>query len=190
MVISNKKKKKFLLQLFLIVIFAFVIFWVNRYAVEHDFVRVVVEKFGYVGVFLGAAVSGFNLIVPIPIITFLPFFVEIGLNFYVLIFLIAFGMTVGDSVGYLIGRTGRGILSSKPSKLQKKIDSLRDKHKLFPYIILFFYSAFAPMPNEVLVIPMALMGFRFRYMFISLLIGNIIFNVFAGSGILTLFEFL
>jgi len=187
MVIGDKKKKRLLLQLFLVALLIFVIFWVNSYAVDHDFLRVVVQKFGYVGVFFGAAVSGFNLIVPIPIITFLPFFVEIGLNFYVLIFLIAFGMTVGDSIGYLIGKTGRGVFYSKPSRLQKKIDSLSSKHKLLPYIVLFFYAAFAPIPNEVLVIPMAFSGFRFRYMFISLLLGNIIFNVIAGVGILTLF---
>jgi membrane protein YqaA with SNARE-associated domain len=186
---KNQKKNKILIQIIGIILLVVVIIWINQYATEHELIKEVARKFGYIGVFFGAAISGFNLIVPIPIITFLPFFIEIGLNTAVLIAIIAVGMTFGDAIGYLIGRTGRDVISNKKGKLFIRIQTLKKRHEFLPYILLFIYASFAPIPNEPLVIPMALLGFKFKYMFIALLLGNLVFNSLAGTSIITIFEF-
>lgn len=183
-ILHNKKSIYKLVSIILLVV---VVFFVNQYVVGHDFIRELAARFGYIGVFLAASISGFNIVVPIPIITFLPLFVDSGLHATTLILIIAVGMTVGDSVGFWLGKVGREILSEKSQKLSKKIKAMPP---LVAYCFLFFYAAFAPLPNEIIVIPMAILGFKFRYMFIGLLTGNIAFNILAGNGILTLFKFL
>ena len=184
---KKKSNNKILFKLVSIVLLIIVIFFFNQYAVENDVIKELAAKFGYFGVFIAAAISGFNLIIPIPIITFLPFFVESGLNTTILIFLIAIGMTVGDSIGYWLGKVGREVLSKKAEKWSKKIENMP---KLGVYMLLLLYAAFAPLPNELIVIPMALLGFRFRYMFFALLLGNLVFNIIAGNSVLVLFNFL
>lgn len=161
--------------------------WVNETAAQNIQVVEAVRRFGYPGLFVVSAVSGFNLLVPIPIIAFFPFLLEAGLDPVISVLIIGAGMTVGDMVGYLLGRAGRKMVE-KPHWLAR-IERVRERHRIAPYVLLFFYAAFAPLPNELIVIPMALIGCRWYGVVGAALGGNLIFNSLAAAGFTGFFSF-
>lgn len=170
---------------------AFVVFlitWANLYAAEQDFAREMARQFGYPGLFLGAAASGFNLLVPVPIIAFFPFFMDVGFDRVLTVLVIALGMTTGDLVGYLLGRTTREMFAPRVRGLMERLERLREQHPVLPFVIMFLYAALAPIPNEVLVIPLAFLRYPLMGIFGAVLAGNLIFNSLVAFGILRAFE--
>lgn len=164
-----------------------IIFWANQVAVENHRILEAIHRFGYVGLFVVAAISGFNLVVPIPAISLFPLLIEAGLQPIPSVLVIATGMTVGDMVGYLLGRAGRKLVE-KPQWIGR-IERAQDRHRLAPYVLLFFWAAFAPLPNEIIVIPMALIGCRWIGVLGAALGGNLIFNSLAAAGFQGFFDF-
>lgn len=162
--------------------------WANLYAAEQDFVRELARGFGYPGIFVAAAISGFNLVVPIPVIAFFPFFMDVGFHPLATVAVIAAGMTTGDLVGYILGRTTREMFAPKVGGMLARLESLRERHRFLPYVVMFLYAAFAPLPNEVLVIPMAFLRFSVTGIFTAVLAGNMIFNALVAFGVVRVFE--
>lgn len=162
--------------------------WANLYAAEHDFVRELARRFGYPGLFVGAAISGFNLVVPIPVIAFFPFFMEVGFAPIPTVMTIAIGMTTGDLVGYLLGRTTREMFAPRMKGMMARLERLREQHRVLPFVVMFLYAAFAPVPNEVLVIPLAFLRYPLIGIFTAVLAGNLIFNSLVAFGVVRVFE--
>jgi len=171
------------LALIAIVVFAF---WLSRALSGSDIVKNAVNDFGYLGVFVVALVSGFNVIVPIPAIVFLPLFTASGLSFWFIIVVVTIGMTIGDSIGYFLGDAGRSVVrfDGGKNKILSHIEKFKKRHRFGPFIFLFFYAAFAPIPNEAIIIPMSFAGYRFVHVFPIVLLGNFLFNITA-AGVLT-----
>lgn len=170
----------------LIAVVALVV-WVNEAVAENVRVLEVVRRFGYPGLLVVSAVSGFNVLVPIPVIAFFPFLMEAGLDPVIAVVIIGTGMTFGDMVGFLLGRAGRKIVE-KP-KWMARLERVRERHRVAPYVLLFFYAAFAPVPNELIVIPLALIGCRWYGVLGAALGGNLIFNSLAAAGFQGVFDF-
>lgn len=162
--------------------------WANIYAAEHDLVREMARRFGYPGIFLGAAASGFNLVVPVPIIAFFPFFMDVGFDRVLTVLVIALGMTTGDLVGYFLGRTTREMFAPRVRGMMARLERLRDQHPVLPFVVMFLYAAFAPIPNEVLVIPLAFLRYPLIGIFTAVLAGNLIFNSLVAFGVIRIFE--
>ncbi|HEX6587609.1 MAG TPA: hypothetical protein VF039_01200 [Longimicrobiales bacterium] len=161
--------------------------WVNEAVAENVRVLDAVRRFGYPGLLAVSAVSGFNVLVPIPVIAFFPFLMEAGLDPVLAVLIIGTGMTFGDMVGYLLGRAGRKIVE-RP-RWMTRIERARERHRIAPYVLLFFYAAFAPLPNELIVIPLALIGCRWYGVLGAALGGNLIFNSLAAAGFHGFFSF-
>lgn len=166
----------------------FLIVWANVYAAEHDLVREMARRFGYFGVFLGAAASGFNLVVPIPMVAFFPFFMAAGFDRVLTVIVIALGMTTGDLVGYILGRTTREVFAPRVRGMMARLERLRDQHRVLPFVVMFLYAAFAPLPNEVLVIPLAFLRYPLFGIFTAVLAGNLIFNSLFAFGVVQVFQ--
>ena len=162
------------------------IVWANQVAIENEAILDAIARFGYVGLFGVAAVSGFNVIIPIPAISLFPLLMEAGFNPIATVLIIGVGMTAGDMAGYLLGRLGRKLVE-KPGWM-RRIESVRERRPLAPYVILFFYAAFAPVPNELIVIPMALIGCHWLGVLAAALGGNLIFNSLAAAGFHGIFD--
>jgi membrane protein YqaA with SNARE-associated domain len=187
----TKKVYVFFRFFFAFVLITFLLWASHETAVQTKLVHLV-ETFGYGGMFLGATLSGFNLVVPIPFIAFISFFVGIGFSFWISIGVIALGMTTGDMLGYMFGNAGGKIFKEQAnSKTTKKIlgylEQLKEKHRILPYLALFFYIACIPAPNEIVVVPMAFIGYRLKNVFTTIVLGNFVFNTFAGLFILGVF---
>lgn len=197
-----------------IVILIFVIalaFGVSGIVKDSEFVSGLVRQFGYAGIFLVAVVSGFNLVIPVPAISFLPVFLASGLNAFAVIVIIAAGMSLADFVGFLLGKTGRhiaqgvgsfkkdtqGVRSFKredltPSFLKYLTPSNRADpfQNWSPALVLFLFASFIPLPNEVLVVPMAFLGYRFTYILLPVFFGNMVFNSLYAIGVVNILKLL
>jgi membrane protein YqaA with SNARE-associated domain len=156
---------------------------------ESDDARMLVSNSGYVGVFIIAFVAGLNVIAPIPAPSFIPLFVEAGFNLEVSIFILAIGTTAADGVAFLLGKLGRKFIDlQKKHPLLHKTEKWSEKYRWGPFIFLFLFAAFVPFPNEVLIIPLGFIGYKFRHLALPLLAGNGLFNYLASHGFLNLFE--
>jgi len=181
------KKRRIIGKTVFLLILLCCIVLLNSFAIGNETVKYIVTSFGYTGMFFIAVLSGFNLAIPIPAIGFYPLFVEHGFSSVLIIATISCGMVFGDGIGYLIGSTGREVMSpSRVEKISTWVHTLKTKHRFAPYILVCMYAAFVPLPNELLVIPMAFAGYRFLPMVAMLFIGNVFFNMLGAVGIANL----
>ena len=191
----TRSTRKIILQIIALILILAFAFYVAYLAQGNDAVKQAVLEYGYAGIFALSFATGFNLVVPIPAIAFLPLFIEAGLNFWITITIITVGITLADSLAYLIGGIGHEMLMKNPKysrerSVFKKLLRLKKKHVYAPLIFLFFYSIIAPLPNELMVIPLALLGYRYLQIFPVVLVGNFIFNIIYANGIDSFFNLL
>ena len=174
-------------KILLIVALAGLVVWVNVSGGSIEAATDAAASAGYGGLFLASVVSGFNLIWPIPVASFYPFFIESGFEPVPTLATIAVGMTGGDFLGYLIGHATRDLASHRVAAFRARAEALRARHRLLPLGLLFLYAAFAPLPNEILVIPMAFMRYSLAGVMTAVLLGNVIFNTVYALGVSWLF---
>lgn len=161
--------------------------WANVRAADFEAVRETVAGAGYTGLFLASVVSGFNLVAPIPVALFYPLLMESGFAPFATLVTIAAGMTGGDFLGYLVGNATRDLaghrLGGVRVRLERLLGAVRSRHRMLPYGLLFLYAAFAPIPNELVVIPLAFLRYSLPGVMITVLCGNVIFNSLVASGV-------
>jgi membrane protein YqaA with SNARE-associated domain len=186
-----KFPKKLLLQIIIIIAVVVLAIWLAHFVRENEFIQSIVRSYGYFGVLFIALVSGLNLFVPIPTVIFLPVFVEAGLSQYLTLFIIAVCTTLADTFSYFLGKIGRKVSDEiKPhQKLLNHVLKLKERYYIGPIIFLFFFAAFSPFPNEILVIILGFLHYRLAHLLPALFVGNLIFNSLTGAGILRLFNF-
>lgn len=165
-------------------------YWLTRLAHSSEAVRMTVASYGYVGVFIVSFISGLNLVVPVPAVAFLPLFLEAGLTFVTSVVVMSAGMTIADSVAFGFGSLGRRAYASTKGNehVITRLERWRKRHRFGPYLALLIFSSFAPLPNEVMVIPMGILGYKVRFILPIVFAGNIVFNTLYASGILRVFD--
>ncbi len=184
-----KSKIKIVLDIIVVIVIFIGAFWLGKIAQQNIQIQIEVARFGYFGIFIVALVTGFNLAVPIPAISFLPAFVASGLNLYLAILIITAGETIADMVTYFIGAAGRGLFEkAAKSKITKRLDALRQSHPLLPIIGLFLWASLVPVPNEVLVGPLGFLKYRAYAIFLTVGSGNLVFNILYAQGVIKLFS--
>lgn len=150
-----------------------------------------VRAFGHFGVFLVSVVSGFNLVVPVPAAVFIPTFLAAGLGLWATIIVMSLGVTLADSIAFLIGSAGRSFARDRKIwKTVRRLEDLRTRFPAAPLAALAFVAAFVPVPNEIVALPLGLMGYRFRTVFATVLCGNLVFNALFAHGVAGLYGLL
>ena len=101
-----------------------------------------------------------------------------------MVIIIAAGMTLADFVAYLLGKTGRHmVLSAFEKKVINKFEIIKEKLHWSPVLILFLFASLVPFPNEIMVIPMAFLGYRSVYILLPVFFGNMVFNSIYAIGV-------
>ena len=159
------------------------------YVRDNDTARQLVEHFGYLGILVTSIFAGINILVPIPAGTFTPIYVAAGFSLPLIIFTITVGTTIGDSIGYLIGVGGKHIAQKTHPTLQKKMRAFAHQHHHLVLPLVFLYSAFSPLPNEVILIPLAVIGIRYRTLLIPLFLGTVLYETLFAYGITSVFHY-
>ena len=161
--------------------------WVNLKAGDIEAARDAAAAAGYPGLLLASAVSGFNVVWPVPVAFFYPFFIESGFEPAPTLATIALGMTAGDLLGYLVGDATRGLARRRLAAFRARAEALHARHRLLPPVLLFVYAGFVPLPNELLVIPMAFMRYSLPAVMTAVLLGNVVFNWLVALGVTWIF---
>jgi uncharacterized membrane protein YdjX (TVP38/TMEM64 family) len=181
--------RKSVLYSFLVVIFFVVAFWLAIMARENSFVQHIATEYGWLSVVLISILGSFTLIIPVPALSFVPLFIEAGLNFWGIVSIITFGAILSDIIVFYVARFGKKIVDAKQWKIFRKLDFWKNMFPRLPLVVLFMYSAFAPIPNELIVVPIALMGYSFKKFIWPLVAGSIIFNLLSAFGVINIFAF-
>jgi len=161
-----------------------------RLVADNDVIKNLLLNYGYPGLFLASVISGFNILVPIPIVSFLPLLLEAGLNYWLTVLVISLGVTGGDMLSYLVGRVGREISKQGHIERAAKLKRFAQRFSIAPLFILFLFAAFVPFPNEIIVIPLAFLGYQVKKVLPVALAGNLVFNYLASQGFIGLYDFL
>lgn len=152
--------------------------WLATIEIEGD-LATFVARFGYAGYFIAACVAGINVVVPTTHLIFTEPLLDAGLSPPLLIACGALGATLADGVGYAIGASGRGAFDGVLARAAERLGRVvRRRPRLAP-VVLFLWAAFAPLPNEVLVIPAGVVGYGVWRTALITLAGNLVFNTMA-----------
>lgn len=186
----TKKKKALNLAIFFAVLWAgfFVSFWLAEYVSNDTVSQKLIQDFGHLSILIISFVAGLNALVPIPAATFVPVFTEGGISLPVVTLLLIIGTMAANLVSFIIGVYGGKITESHYPNLQKKmLDFYKGKEKWLPYFV-FCFTAILPLPDEVYLIPLGLIGIKLRQIFIPLLFGTIVYQTLAALGVHNIFK--
>lgn len=189
MVYTKGMKRYGELALIVLVFLAFTVgaFFLADSIAENDNVREFVRGLGVFGVILTGLASGLNAFVPIPPATFAPLFLEADIPRLVVISGFVIGTTIADSIGFFLGRLGRGYASTHHPAITNKLQAWMEGHmNLIPFIIFVFFLL-APLPNETILIPLAVIGYQYRRLIVPLILGNIGHHALMVYGYETVF---
>ena len=159
-----------------------------RHITKNDNAQMFVQEFGYFGVVVISFIAGINAIVPIPAGSFVPIFTAAGLELDVIILMLIIGTTLADLLAWYVGVLGRKITLHNYPRLAEFTDWIQQKNIWVIMLFVFVYASIAPVPNEVILIPLALVGIKLRYLFVPLIMGTIIYQTAFAFGIQNLFE--
>lgn len=153
---------------------------------------VLVDKFGYLGLFLISLVTGALLIfIPFPIGTVV-FTLGGRLNPLLVAIIAAVGSTIGGSTKYLIGLGGKEILEKRYEKEMTRVRNAFEKYNFFWWIVA---VCLTPFPDDPVSIFCGIVKYDFKKYFIAMLMGRLIINfivAYAGyysiNSVLKIFE--
>lgn len=164
-------------------------FFLAEHVANDEGAQALVGRFGYLGMFILAIIAESSFIVPIPAATFTPIFTAAGFPILGIVTTLVIGTLIADGVGYLVGLGGRHAVAHHYPTFQERIQRFARRHHHLVIPGVFLYAALAPFPNEAILIPLALVGIRFRTLFIPLLLGTIILQTALVYGITNVFEY-
>ena len=157
---------------------------------QNESIRSFVQSLGIFGVVFVGLIGGLNAFVPIPPATFAPIFLEADMSTLMIVSGFIIGTTIADSVGFMIGWLGSSYTSTHHPELTERLQSFMKKHeRLIPYIVFGFFML-APVPNETILIPLAIMGYRYKKLIVPLIIGNTLHQSLMVYGYSSIFTWL
>jgi membrane protein YqaA with SNARE-associated domain len=147
----------------------------------------ILATIGYPGVFILALIIGLNPFMPVPAATFTPIFLSAHLSLPLIIVALTFGTIAADSLGYLFGHVSKSYVRRAHPRIYRFFKNLYTKHHPYVLPVVCFYSAFIPLPNELFLLPLAVLGMPFRTLLIPILIGDAISQTLMALGVQNIF---
>lgn len=187
----TRRKKVFNIILFLGLISAalFGSFLLAEYIATDLSSRELIQDYGYFGILLVSFVAGLNMFVPIPAATFVPVFTAGGISLPEIILFLVIGTMAANLLSYYLGYYGGTITKSHYPNLQKKLLTLyQGKSKWLPYFV-FGFASFIPLPDEVYLIPLGIIGIKLRHFIVPLVLGTATYQTLASLGVDNLFRY-
>lgn len=130
---------------------------------------------GYILIFLIAAFGGLSSVSSAVYYTTLFTLAAGGANPLLLGVLCGIAITIGDSAYFFFGESIRGIAPKRLHKILDKITHWIEKRPDWAApLLVFIYTGFTPLPNDVLTVPLALAGVKYRKIWYALLLGNVV----------------
>lgn len=188
-------KQRFFNRLFhfavLIAVFALLVttsVYITNHVTTNEDAQEFVQEFGHVGVLLISFVIGVSVISPVPAGTFSPIFTAGGIDIITVILLAVVGTMLANFVSYFIGRLGHDFTNTNYPKIQKKVIEIYEEKKAMVPFLIFGFAAFIPLPDEIYLIPLGVMGVKIRDFIIPLFLGTLFFQTVTALGFQNIFQ--
>lgn len=182
---------KLVFKIFFIVALVLAVLWSSKVAAKSEFIRLLAVEFGYLGIFLSSVANALNPFVQFPMAAFIPFFTDIGLDKWMIIFIITFAMFIVDVVVFVLVKMGGKYMYNRRFKDKDTyLKNFYKEHHWAPPLALFFFESVVPLPNELVIIPLAFKGYRLIPLMPAMLFGNLVFNTLAAEGFMAITQFL
>lgn len=186
---NTRQKTWGLLTIFASIILVTVLaLFLAEWIVQSPEAQATIASLGYFGVVMVAIIGGLNIIIPIPAVTLTPIFTASGLHLPFIILALTGGTIIADYIGYLFGKISRPVLYGHYPKVITWLEETIITRPKLLQLITFIYAAFIPLPNEVLVIPLAVMNIKFRRILLPLLFGNLLNQAIYATSIQSIFS--
>ena len=163
-------------------------FWVTKLVEESSSIQTIVREFGTFGVLLVSFVAGLNAFLPVPAATFVPIFTASGMSLFLIITLLVIGTMAANLFAYGIGRYGQTVTRSHYPKIQARLVSLYETKKQHLSYFVFLFTALVPLPDEVFLIPLGIIGVKFSHIFVPLLLGTLVYQSITALGFDNVFK--
>ena len=183
-------KASYVIRLILLAATLGAAFWLGALAQNNPAIQNLITSGGYLGVLIFSIINGFNVVIPVVTPSFIPALVAAGLDFYVLIVVMAIGMTIADSIAYLLARAGHAHFSGMGMRIERWLETEEKKRHSLPLWILGFWAFIVPLPNELVVVPLGLLGYPPRHVIPVTIAGNLAFVALVAYGFNDLFSML
>jgi membrane protein DedA with SNARE-associated domain len=161
-----------------LILLAFLTGWtlfVHKTGVENLIERVGITN-GYLFIALAGLLGGLSGFTAPGFLAILISFAMGGLNPSLLGVVGGTALFLGDSLFYYLGRKGRDVARPFLSNYIARFSNFIEKRPLWMVRgFVFLYFSFAPLPNDLIVIPLGIAGYDFRKFFLFAWAGNIFF---------------
>lgn len=188
----TKRRQLFNLTIFLSLIAISVVgsFALTEYVIDTPASQTLIQDFGYISIILLSFVAGLNLLLPVPAATFVPVFTAAGLGLPAIIICLVTGTMAANMLSYVAGRYGGKFTRSRYPNIQKKLQALYSTHERWVPHFIFLFTALVPLPDEVFLVPLGIIGVKLKHFIIPLVLGTIFYQTFAAYGIDNIFRYL
>jgi len=149
------------------------------------FIQTIGIENAYFSLFLVAAVTGTSFLTSASFYAIFLSYAATGvLDPYMMGMVGGLGMSIGDSLFFLVARKSANIMQIENNKFYMKIYTFvaRLPH-VSVYIFTFMYAAFAPIPNDILMITLGILKFKYNRIIPIIIIGNITLLTLIALGI-------
>ena len=145
---------------------------------DSNFFINLLKELGYFGPYVFSTLASLSLaFIPVP--TFTPFFLELGLDRYVILIAFVLGELTGGAILIFLFSQFRVWLTKRTKKLEQFAKSVHEKFPKSPYLVALLWFTFAP--NEPMLITMVLLRYKIIYILGLVMIGTIVYNILLGS---------
>lgn len=138
---------------------------------------------GYLVMFLVSLLGGVSSVGAVAYITTIITLSNAGLDPLTLALASGAGVSIGDTVYYLLGRNGSKLIrrSRASGYIQNFTTWLNQQHMIVRSVGIFMYTAFTPLPNDILTIAMGIAQQPYGMVIASLVLGNITHTFLLGT---------
>lgn len=129
----------------------------------------------YFILFIVGTIGGVSTITSSSFYTTLTTFANGGANPLLLGLAGGIGITIGDTIFYYLGKKGEESLPKHARKFTSKFSEwMMKRPKWIIPIVTFVYSGLTPLPNDILTVSLGISRYKYKYIIIPLLLGNIL----------------
>lgn len=137
----------------------------------------------YLILFLVAAVSGTSFLTSASFYAVFLSYAQADLHPLALGIIGGLGMSIGDSIFFLISKRAGDVMSLSKNRTYRKIFAYISRLPHWGvYLFTYLYASFSPFPNDLLMVALGVLRFRYSRIIPIIIIGNITLLTLVAAG--------
>lgn len=138
----------------------------------------------YLILFLVALVSGTSFLTSASFYAVFLSYAQADLHPLVLGIIGGLGMSIGDSIFFLVSKKAGDVMHLTKNRTYEKMFTFMSRLPHWGvYLFTYLYASFSPFPNDILMIALGVLRFRFSCIIPIIIIGNITLLTLVAAGI-------